>query len=56
MVTDVTWEIMVTNVINQPLGAVVKAPLLKSASIEGLMKGTILFQWPWRCIMHLGMT
>ncbi len=24
MVTDVTWEIMVTNVINQPLGAVVK--------------------------------
>ncbi len=28
--------------------------LLKSASIEGFMRGTILFHWPWRCIIHSG--
>jgi hypothetical protein len=26
--------------------------LLRSASIEGFMKGTTLFRWPWRCTMH----
>jgi hypothetical protein len=30
-------------------------PLLKAASIEGFMKGTNLFPWPWRCMTHLGM-
>jgi hypothetical protein len=29
-------------------------PLLKFVSIEGFMKGIILFQWPWRCTTHLG--
>ncbi len=24
-------------------------PLLRSSSIKGFMRGTILFPWPWRC-------
>ncbi len=28
-------------------------PLLISINIKGFMKGTTLFQWPWRCTMHL---
>jgi hypothetical protein len=28
--------------------------LLKFASIEGFVKGTTLFWWPWRCTMHPG--
>ncbi len=31
-------------------------PLQKSVSIKDFMKGTTLFWWPWRCIMHLGVT
>ncbi len=31
-------------------------PLLKFASIEGFMKGTILFRWPWKCMAHPGVT
>jgi hypothetical protein len=27
-------------------------PLLRSASIEGFIRGTILCQWPWRCTTH----
>ncbi len=30
------------------------APLLKSTSIEGFIKDTILFRWPWRCMAHSG--
>jgi len=29
------------------------APLLKSESIKGFMRGIILFRWPWRCTSHL---
>ncbi len=28
-------------------------PLLRFASIEGFIRGTILFRWPWRCMAHL---
>jgi hypothetical protein len=28
--------------------------LLRSANMKGFMKGTTLFQWPWRCTTHLG--
>jgi len=27
-------------------------PLLRFVSIESIMRGTILFQWPWRCMVH----
>jgi hypothetical protein len=27
-------------------------PLLRSTSIEGFMRGTTLFWWPWRCMAH----
>jgi len=29
-------------------------PLLRSTSIGGFIKGTILFQWPWKCMTHSG--
>ncbi len=29
-------------------------PLLRCTSIKVFMRGTILFRWPWRCIIHLG--
>jgi len=29
-------------------------PFASSLSIEGFMRGTTLFQWPWRCMVHLG--
>ncbi len=42
------------SLVNQQVQLWNLAPLLRSASIEGFMKGTILFQWPWRCTAHLG--
>jgi len=30
-------------------------PLLRSGNIKGFMRGTILFQWPWRCMAHSNM-
>jgi hypothetical protein len=28
-------------------------PLLRFARIKGFMRGTTLFQWPWRCMVHI---
>ncbi len=30
-------------------------PLLRSGNTKGFMQGTILFQWPWRCMTHSSM-
>jgi hypothetical protein len=44
VVTDPTQEMVVSNVIIQLIGVVAKLnALLRSASIKGFMKGTILF-------------
>ncbi len=47
VVTKPTQEIVALNVISQPAGVAKYAQfaLLRSASIEGFMGGTILFQW-----------
>jgi hypothetical protein len=56
VVTDLTQETVVSSVINWPIDVVVKLnAMLKSASIESFMRGTILFWWPWKCTTHLGM-
>jgi hypothetical protein len=47
---------MAMNVINQPIGATVKFNVIvKSTNMEGFVRGTILFQWPWRCTEHPNM-
>ncbi len=54
-VSNPTWEMVISNVINWPIGVTVElSALLKSASIEGFMKGIILFWWSWRCTIHPG--
>jgi hypothetical protein len=30
-------------------------PLLRSRNVKGFMRGTTLFRWPWRCMMHSSM-
>jgi hypothetical protein len=53
VVIDLTWEMMVSSVISRPTSVAKNlVPLLRSASIEGFMKGTTLFQWSWKCTMH----
>jgi hypothetical protein len=52
VVMDMTQKTVANlNVISWLVGATMKL----SASIEGFMRGTTLFRWPWRCTSHLGM-
>jgi hypothetical protein len=52
VVIDPTWETVAMSVINRLIGATVKfSAIVKSASIEGFMRGTTLFRW--RCTTHL---
>ncbi len=50
------WEMMVLNVIRRPTSATMKHSIVvkisKYREREGFIKGTILFQWPWRCMAH----
>jgi len=47
---------MASNVISQPTSATTKLnKLLKFASIKGFMKGTTLFRWPWKYMVHPSM-
>ncbi len=53
-ITNLTWEMVATNVISRPTSAITKFnAIVKFASIESFMRGIILFQWPWRCTVHL---
>ncbi len=64
MVINLTCETMALNVISRSATAAAKlntiakiyfaTPLLRSTSIESFMKGITLFQWPWKCTVHLG--
>ncbi len=55
VVIDLTWEMVASSVISRPKSVIVDLnAIVKSTSIEGSMRGTILFQWPWKCMMHLG--
>ncbi len=56
VVTDLTWETIAVSVISWPTNATTKLnAIIKCISIEGFMKGTILFPWPWRCMVHPSM-
>jgi hypothetical protein len=53
VVTDPMWEMVALSVISQQqMQLWTLVPLLRSTSIEGFMRGIILFQWPWRCMAH----
>ncbi len=55
VVTNLTREMVVSNVINRSTSVASNlSAIVKTASIEGFMRCTTLFQWPWRCTMHLG--
>ncbi len=56
-VTNLTQETVASSVINRPTCAVAKlSTIVKIHKYrKSFKRGTILFQWPWRCIMHLGM-
>jgi hypothetical protein len=53
VVIDLMWEMVAFSVISQPIGVVVEFnAIAKIHKYKGFMKGTILFQWPWRCTTH----
>ncbi len=55
MVIELTHEVVArVLLVNHQVQLWNLTPLLKSANIEGFMKGINLFQWLWRCMMHLG--
>jgi hypothetical protein len=56
VVIDSTQRTMALCVISRPIGVVTKlSTIAKFASIKGFMKGTTLFQWPWKCMTHSSM-
>ncbi len=55
VVIDPMWEMVAFSVISQPVGVVAElSAIAKIHKYKGFMKGTILFQWPWRCTTHGG--
>jgi hypothetical protein len=44
------------SLVNQQMQLQNLAPLLRPTNIEGFVRGTILFWWPWRCMTHPSMT
>jgi hypothetical protein len=50
VVVDPTPKTVVSNVINPP--TIVKLNTI--VKIQGFMRGTTLFQWPWKCMVHPG--
>jgi hypothetical protein len=56
VVTDPTWEMVASSVINQLVSVAMKLNAITKIRKyrEGFMRGTTLFQWPWRCMTHLG--
>jgi hypothetical protein len=54
VVTHSTWKMVASHVISWPIVQLQNLmPLLRFANIEGFVVGTILFEWPWRCMVHL---
>jgi len=54
MVIDVTHEIVASNVISQPTCAATKFnTIVKIRKYRGLYEEHYLFQWPWRCMVHI---
>jgi hypothetical protein len=54
VVTNLTRKKLVSNVINQPTGAIIEFNAIIKIQIKCFMKGTTLFRWPWKCMPHLG--
>jgi hypothetical protein len=55
VVTNLTWETIVTSVINPSIGVVTKLnTIAKICKYKRFHEGTVLFRWPWRCTTHLG--
>ncbi len=55
VVTNLTWETIVTSVISPSIGVVTKlSTIAKICKYKRFHEGTILFRWPWRCTAHLG--
>jgi hypothetical protein len=53
VVTNLTWETTIWNVINQPTSAVVKPNVIvKIRKYNGLHEGHHLCRWPWRCTAY----
>ncbi len=53
VVVNPMWEMVALGVITRPTCVAIQLnTLLRSTNIKGFMRGTILFQWPWRCTMH----
>jgi hypothetical protein len=55
VVTNLTWEIIVTSVISPSINVATKlSTIAKIFKYKRFHEGTILFRWPWRCRTHLG--
>jgi hypothetical protein len=56
VVIDLMWEIVTSSVISWSTNVVMEFnAIIKIRKYKGFMRGTTLFQWPWRCITPLGM-
>jgi hypothetical protein len=55
VVTNLTWETIVTSVISPSIGVITKlSTIAKFCKYERFHEGTILFRWPWRCTTQEG--
>jgi len=56
VVIDPMWMTMALSVISWPTSVTMKLnAIVKIRKYKGFMRGTILFQLPWRCTTPLGM-